>query len=84
MSDVCMIERIKGVILNTVSIDNNWGAPTVEDVAKAILEAMREPNSDMTKAGSECVQLKNMAKSYCAQATYTTMIDAALKDSGSG
>lgn len=58
---------------------------TNEDMAKAALKAIndaglaivpREPTSKMTKDGAECVELDNMAKSYCAQATYEAMIEA--------
>lgn len=87
-----MIERVARAVAPDVigvtverlgKFPDDWNGDTIDTcvaVARAAIKAMREPTIDMTKAGKPCVRLKGMADSYCAQATYTAMITAALEE----
>ena len=70
-----MIERIATVMRAAYVTDIN---PHWNGVARAVIEAMREPTEAMAVAGAEWVD-DGMALKTSAETVWQAMIDAALK-----
>lgn len=76
-----MIEKVAEAIREHVAVERGWGGAAsvdgIEDAARAAVEAMREPTSDMVTAG--IVDPGEWFADDTTEQIWKRMVDAALK-----